>query len=83
MCVSLTRYETKSFRLARRISTVLSNVVMLMTKKSILSKKRQKKKSIYVEQQYNIFMVDFMLIKILFLKSNFPNNIKSFKDYFY
>lgn len=84
MCVSLIQYETSSFRLARRIS-VLNNVAMLMTKKvySQRKKKKKTKKIIYVKLQYNIFMVNFMLIKLLFLKSNVLNNIKSFKDYFY
>ena len=84
MCVSLIQYETSSFRLARRIS-VLNNVAMLMTKKvySQRKKKKKTKKIIYVKLQYNIFMVNFMLIKLLFLKSNVLKNIKSFKDYFY
>ena len=84
MCVSLIQYETSSFRLARRIS-VLNNVAMLMTKKVYSQRKKKKKrqKIIYVKLQYNIFMVNFMLIKLLFLKSNVLNNIKSFKDYFY
>ena len=85
MCVSLIQYETSSFRLARRIS-VLNNVAMLMTKKVYSQRKKKKKRTkkiIYVKLQYNIFMVNFMLIKLLFLKSNVLKNIKSFKDYFY